>query len=130
MGQIAGEERRAGLVKFVGGRVRDERIQGKYAGRAIEAWLERATPPAEKRHHFVVEMDAGLKGTAWRYVGGGAWTRPHDEDGRVDPKLQADEAAVVAALETAGVRPLLATLDLYRPDLRFDGARGRLIYRQ
>lgn len=130
MERIAGEERRASLVKFVGGRVRDERIQGKYAGRSVEASIVPANPPTEKRHQFVVEMDAGLKGASWRYLGGGAWTRPHDENGKVDPTLNSEESAVVAALEKSGVRPLLATLDLYRPDIRFDGARGRLVYRQ
>lgn len=121
-------DRTAPIVKFVQGRLQDGRIRGKYAGRGVEAWVEPANPPDRPRHRFVVEYDTGAKGGGWTYRGGGTWTRPHDH--RTAPTLVADAPDLLDRLEAAGLRPLLATLDLYRPELRFDADRGRLLYTQ
>lgn len=115
------------LVAFARGRKREGRIVGKYAGRRVEAWLEPGDPAADKPNLFFVEMDGGGRGRSWSYRGGGAWVRPRDH--RVDPTLTGDEA-IRKELDAAGLRGLLASVDLYRPELTFDGERGRLLYRQ
>ena len=125
-------ERRDPLAAFVRGRKRDGRIVGRYGGLPVEAWVVPAEPPDEKRNRFVVDMGAGRvgarRGGSWTYLGGGAWERPRDH--RFDPQLTGDDAAIVAELERLGARRVLASLDLYRPELRYDGERGRLRYRQ
>ena len=118
----------APLLQFIRGKLRDGRLVGRYAGRAVEAWLTPANPPAERRHHFEIALQTGTRGGDWTYRGGGAWQRPHDH--RTAPQLTAESADLQARLAAAGAARLLASLDLYRPELRFDGATGQLQYRQ